>query len=121
MAIVNHGSEAGTTRNWEAEHEAARLFPQQRGLPGENSVEPERVNRRSIEPSPAQGRAAVSDLSRDQPAGAGSRLAGRQRRNADPVARDYRMAGRNSPLTAALAETGAASRPCPRLCASDCL
>src|ERR1700757_912315 len=45
-------------------HEAARLFPQQRVLPGQNSVEPERVRRGTADASSAQGRAALSRLSR---------------------------------------------------------
>src|SRR5579863_9124196 len=51
--------------------EAARLFPQQRVLPGPYSLEPEGFERRSPAASSAQGRAARPRLPDDQSAGAG--------------------------------------------------
>src|SRR5450756_2824113 len=56
--------------------EAARLFPQQRVLPGQNRVESEGARRRPPAAPSAQGRAARPGLSRHQPAGAGADAAG---------------------------------------------
>ena len=58
--------------------EAARLFPQQRVLPGQNRVESEGLERRAPAASSAQGRTARPVLSRDQSARAGSDAAGRR-------------------------------------------
>src|SRR4051794_31661864 len=46
--------------------EAARLFPQQRFISGQDRVEPEGFERGSPAASPSQGRAARSGLPRDQ-------------------------------------------------------
>jgi len=102
----------------EACHEAARLFPQQRVLPGQNRLEPEGFRRRPPAPSSAQGRAARSRLSRHQPARPGADAAGRGRHDHHPVTRHHRMAGRNPPRPAAVADRSAAPRARPRLCAS---
>src|ERR1700721_3482297 len=64
--------------------EAARLFPQQRGLPGPYRLEPEGFECRSPAAPSAQGRAARSGLSRDQSARAGADAAGRSRRDPPP-------------------------------------
>ena len=95
--------------------EAARLFPQQRVLPGQNSVEPEGVERGSPAAPSSQGRTARSRLSRDQSARAGADAAGRCGRDPHPVARHHRMAGGNPSRTAAAAERSAAPRQSPRL------
>src|SRR3984885_15565970 len=60
--------------------EAARLFPQQRVLPGQNRVEPEGLKRRPSAASFAQGRAMRPGLSRDQSAGAGADAGKHKRR-----------------------------------------
>src|SRR5258706_15999688 len=73
--------------------EAARLFPQQRVLPGQNSVEPEGVERGSPAAPSSQRRTARLRLSRDQSARAGPDVAGRSGRVHHPVARHHRMAG----------------------------
>src|SRR5712671_1323970 len=95
-------------------YEAARLFPQQRVLSGQNSVEPEGVERGSFAAPPSQGRTARPRLSRDQSARAGADAAGRYGRDPHPVARHHRMAGRNLSRTGALAERSAAARQGPR-------
>src|ERR1700730_19096035 len=84
------------TRKFEGgSDEAARLFPQQRVLPGQNSVEPEGVERGSPAVPSSQGRAARSRLSRDQSARAGPDAAGRSGRDHHPVTGHHRMAGEN--------------------------
>src|SRR5882762_6611084 len=95
--------------------EAARLFPQQRVLPGQNRVEPEGVERGPPAAPSSQGRTARPRLSRDQSARAGPHVAGRSGRDHHPVARHHRMAGGNPPHTAAAAERAAAPRQGPRL------
>src|ERR1700689_3714159 len=73
-------TQAKKTRSLEGgSDEAARLFPQQRGLSGPYSLEPEGFERRSSAAPSAQGRAARSGLSRDQSARAGAGAAGRWR------------------------------------------
>src|SRR5882757_779460 len=96
--------------------EAARLFPQQRVIPGQDRAEPEGAFHRTPRPSSSQGRTVRARLSRDQPAGAGADAGERRRRDPDPVARHHRMAGRNSPHTATATEGSAAARKSARLC-----
>src|SRR6202158_4206 len=106
------------TRKFEGgSDEAARLFPQQRVLSGQNSVEPEGVERGSPAAPSSQGRTARSRLSRDQSARAGADAGGRSGRDHHPVARHHRMAGGNLSPTAAAAEGSAAPRQNPRVCA----
>src|SRR5690348_1133556 len=52
--------------------EAAWLFSQQRGIPGQDRAEPQGVAGRSPVASPSQGRTVRARLSRHQPAGAGA-------------------------------------------------
>src|ERR1700716_453178 len=96
--------------------EAARLFPQQRVLPGQNRAESKGTKRNPpAAPSP-QGRTAPSRLSRDQSAGAGPDAAGRSGRGHHPIAGHHRMAGGNPSRTAAASEGPAAPRQGPRVC-----
>src|SRR5450759_4871618 len=105
-----------TKRSRGGSDEAARLFPQQRVLPGQNRVEPEGLERGPPAAPSSQGRTARPRLSRDQSAGAGSDAAGRPRRDHHPVAGHHRMAGGNPSRTAAAAERPTAPRSRPRLC-----
>src|ERR1700690_943992 len=85
-------TQAKKTRSLEGgSDEAARLFPQQRGLPGPYSLEPEGFERRPPAAPSAQGRAARPLLSGDQSARAGADAAGRPRRDRHPVAGHHRM------------------------------
>src|ERR1700674_4021865 len=92
----------------EAPHEAARLFSQQRVLPGQNRVEPEGVERGGPAAPPSQGRTARSGLSCAQPARAGPDIAGRPGRRSHPVARHHRVAGGNPARTAVAAQRSTA-------------
>src|SRR5882757_5909402 len=90
--------------------EAARLFPQQRVIPGQDRAEPQGAFRKTPAASPSQGRTMRARLSRDQPAGTGADAGKRWRRDPDPVARHHRMAGRDPSRTAAVAKGSAAAR-----------
>src|SRR5260370_34744853 len=103
MASVNGGNQGKQQEPEGGSDEAARLFPQQRILSGQNSVEPEGIERRSPAAPPSQGRTARSRLSRDQSARAGADAAGRSGRDHHPVAGHHRMAGGNPSRTAAAA------------------
>src|SRR3954467_240666 len=81
---------AATTKIREVFDEAARLFPQQCVVSGQDRAEPEGSERRpSVAPS-SQGRTARPRLSRDQPAGVGPD-ARRRRDYPYPIARHHRM------------------------------
>src|SRR5260370_7544758 len=95
MASVNGGNQGKQQEPEGGSDEAARLFPQQRVLSGQNSVEPEGLERGPPAAPSAQGRTARTRLSRDQSARAGSDAAGRPRPAHHPVARPHQMAGRN--------------------------
>src|SRR3954447_11894206 len=71
--------------------EAARLFPQQRILSGQDRVESQGPERKTPAASPSQGRTMRAGLSGDQSAGAGPDPGGRRGSGADPVARHHRM------------------------------
>src|SRR6266550_3694257 len=101
MASVNDGNESKQREPEGGSDEAARLFPQQRGLSGQNSIEPEGVERASPATPPSQGRTARPGLSRNQSARAGADAAGRCRRDHLPVARHQQIAGGNSSRTSA--------------------
>src|SRR3984893_7043983 len=104
------------TRKFEGgSDEAARLFPQQRVLPGQNRVEPEGVERGPPAAPSSQGRAARSGLSRDQSARTGPDAAGRSGRDHHPIAGHHRMAGGNPSRTAAASERPAAPCKSPRV------
>src|SRR5215212_2468010 len=115
MDSVNDGDRKPTTKFEGGSDEAARLFPQQRVLPGPNRLESKGPKRGAPVAPPPQGRTARSILSRHQPARAGADAAGPWR-HYYPVARHHRMAGGNSPRAAAAAEGSAAPRARPRLC-----
>src|ERR1700740_3829970 len=80
-------SMTNTRKQWKqrgGSDEAARLFPQQRVLPGQNRVEPEGLKRRPSTAPSAQGRTMRPGLSCDQSAGAGAEAGARYRRRAPP-------------------------------------
>src|SRR5712691_1616309 len=114
--IASMRATSKTTKFEGGSDEAARLFPQQRVLPGQNSIEPEGLGRRSPAAPSSQGRTARSRLSRDQSARAGPDAAGRSGRDHHPVAGHHRMAGGNPSRTAVAAEGSAAPRQSPRVC-----
>src|SRR6478609_10931485 len=111
MDIVNDGPRRGKTMKSDGgSDEAARLFPQRSGIPGQDRAEPQGFADRSPAASSSQGRTMRAGLSRDQPAGTGADAGGRRRRGADPVAGDHRMAGRDLSRSAAAAKGSAAPR-----------
>src|SRR5215210_8248316 len=112
MDSVNDGGRKPTTKFEGGSDEAARLLPQQRGLPGPNRVKSKGPEGRAPAASPSQGRTARSVLSRDQPARVGADPAGPWRDHF-PVSGDHRMAGRDSPRAAAVTERSAAARAGP--------
>src|SRR5215213_8248619 len=115
MDSVNESPPGQTTKSEGGSDEAAWLFSQQRGIPGQDRAEPQRAHGAASAASSSQGRTKRSGLSRDQPAGAGADAGGRRRRGTDPVARHYRMARRDPPQPAAVAKGSDAARKSARV------
>ena len=116
MDSVNARPRTNDNLSREGSDEAARLFPQQRVIPGPDRAESQGLARRASRPPPSQGRTMRARLSRHQPAGAGPGAGGRCGNGVDPIARHHRMAGRNPSPAAAVAEGSAAPRQGPGVC-----